>query len=49
MPLYMTNDCRAGKSCPRLTHKPGKDIAWRCQGGINPYKEDIPERTPCYT
>jgi len=42
-------DCADGSFCPMLTQKPGEDIAWRCQGGINPYKEDIPEDTPCYT
>ena len=41
-------DCKDGKYCSKLTQKPGKDIAWRCQSGINPYKEDIPKDTPCY-
>ena len=24
-------------------------MRWRCQGGINPYKEKIPAGIPCYT
>jgi len=42
-------DCADGHFCGKLNQKPGEDIAWRCQGGINPYKEDIPSETPCYT
>ena len=42
-------DCADGHFCSKLSQKPGEDIAWRCQGGINPYKEDIPSETPCYT
>jgi len=42
-------DCADGHFCTKLSQKPGEDIAWRCQGGINPYKEDIPSETPCYT
>ena len=39
-----------GKFCPKLLHTHNdSDISWRCQGGINPYKEDIPAGTPCYT
>ena len=26
-----------GKYCPQLTHHEEEHIAWRCQGGINPY------------
>ena len=37
-----------GKYCPQLTHHEGEHVAWRCQGGINPYKENIPAGTPCY-
>ena len=38
-----------GKYCPMLTeHDSSQDLAWRCQGGINPYKENIPAGTPCY-
>ena len=36
-----------GLHCPRLTR--GQGVVWRCQGGINPYKENIPAGTPCYT
>ena len=46
--LIGRRDCKGGKFCPKLTQKPGVDIAWRCQSGINPYKEDIPMDTPCY-
>ena len=42
-------NCADGKFCKALTQKPGEDIAWRCQSGINPYKEEIPSGTPCYT
>ena len=27
----------------------GQGVVWRCQGGINPYKGNIPLGTPCYT
>ena len=37
-----------GKYCPRLAHHEDDHLAWRCQGGINPYKENIPAGTPCY-
>ena len=39
-----------GKFCPKLLHTHNDSaISCRCQGGINPYKEDIPAGTPCYT
>ena len=37
-----------GKYCPKISHHEEEHIAWRCQGGINPYKENIPAGTPCY-
>ena len=40
---------QCGKYCPMLPElDPARDLAWRCQGGINPYKENIPAGTPCY-
>ena len=49
------DSCVSGKTsctelsvCNKLTRTPGM-MRWRCQGGINPYTEDIPVGTPCYT
>jgi len=41
-------DCQHQASCPKLSHKPGKEARWRCEG-VNPYKEDIPAGTSCHT
>ena len=40
---------RNAKNCDKLIHNSHDDIAWRCQGSINPYTEDIPSDTACHT
>ena len=42
--------CSDRKMCHMLSsHDIEQHMRWRCQGGINPYEEDIPAGTPCYT
>ena len=43
-------DCMPKDTCDMLSEDNIENhMRWRCQGGINPYKEKIPAGIPCYT
>ena len=43
-------DCMPKDTCDMLSEDHIENhMRWRCQGGINPYKEKIPAGIPCYT